>query len=211
MMSGRILQNPMSNFLVSDQIPIWLKISYTVFVAVLVPVYWQNYGPGNFLWFSDIALLTTTAALWLESPLLASTMTLSVVLLELVWNFDFFLRLISGASTIGLSSYMFDPKISLALRALSLFHVVLPTLLLWLVYKLGYDARALGLQTIIAWVVLVSSYCLTASSENVNWVRGLGKTPQIWMPAPLYLALMMILFPLVIYFPTHLLLRKLFD
>jgi len=198
------------NFLVGGQIPLWLKITYTLFVSVLVPSYWKQYGPGNFLWFSDIALLTTTLTLWLEIPLLASMMTLSVVLLELTWNIDFFVRLSTGVSLIGLSGYMFDPSIPKPMRALSLFHVALPVLLLWLVYRLGYDGRALAAQTVFAWAVLLCSYFLTGAAENVNWVHGWGKTPQTWMPAPLYLALLMILFPLVIYLPTHLLLRKLF-
>ena len=55
-------------------IPLWLKITYTLFVSSVVPVYWRRYGPANFLWFSDIALLVTVPALWLESPLLASMM-----------------------------------------------------------------------------------------------------------------------------------------
>jgi len=42
-----------------------VKIIYTLFVCILVPVYWRYYGPANFLWFSDLALLLTWAALWL--------------------------------------------------------------------------------------------------------------------------------------------------
>src|SRR6185369_13742330 len=130
---------------------LWLKIVYTLFICVLVPVYWINYGPGNFLWFSDIALLMTAAALWLESSLLASMMALSVIVLESVWIVDFVIGLIGGSSVIGLSAYMFDAKISLPLRALSLFHVVLPPLLVWLLYRLGYDTRALFVQIVLAW------------------------------------------------------------
>ena len=73
----------MGNFADPNSIPLWLKLGYTVFVAILVPVYWRYYGAGNFLWFSDLALFITLAAVWLESSLLAST--LSVGLLELVW------------------------------------------------------------------------------------------------------------------------------
>jgi hypothetical protein len=43
----------------SALIPLWLKIAYTLFVCILVQVYWRQYGPANFLWFSDIALLVT--------------------------------------------------------------------------------------------------------------------------------------------------------
>jgi hypothetical protein len=41
-------------------------------VSVVVPTYWRQYGPGNFLWFSDVALLASVPALWFESPLIAS-------------------------------------------------------------------------------------------------------------------------------------------
>lgn len=193
-----------------EQIPLWLKVSFTLFVCLLVPVYWAQYGPGNFLWFSDIVLLLTVPALWLESTLLASMSSLAVVVLEAVWIVDFFVRLIAGVSVTGLSSYMFDPKISLPVRALSLFHIALPLILLWMVHRLGYDSRALAAQTLLAWIVLPISYLLTERSENVNWVYGFRSQPQRWMPAQLYLALLMALFPLVLYLPMHFLLRRLF-
>jgi len=191
--------------------PLWIKISYTLFICILVPVYWKQYGPGNFLWFSDLALFVTAAALWLESSLLASMMALSVVVLESIWIIDFLIGLIAGSSVIGLSAYMFDSKIPLSIRALSLFHIVLPLLLLWLLYRLGYDRRALFAQTLLAWIVLPLSYFLTKPADNVNWVYGLSGGPQKWMPAPLYLVLLMIAFPLVLYLPTHLLLKRLFN
>ena len=189
--------------------PLWIKISYTLFICILVPVYWKQYGPGNFLWFSDLALFVTAAALWLESSLLASMMALSVVVLESVWIIDFIIGLIAGSSVIGLSAYMFDSKISLPIRALSLFHIILPLLLVWLLYRFRYDTRALVAQTVLACVVLPVTYFLTQPSENVNWVYGPGG-PQKWMPAPLYLILLMLAFPLVLYLPTHFLLKKLF-
>lgn len=191
--------------------PLWLKISYTLFICILVPVYIKQYGPGNFLWFSDLALLITAAALWLESSLLASMMAVSVIVLESIWIIDFLIGLIAGSSVIGLSAYMFDSKIPLWIRALSLFHIVLPLLLLWLLFRLGYDRRALLAQTLLAWIVLPLSYFLTKPADNVNWVYGLGGGTQKWMPAQLYLVLLMIAFPLVLYLPTHLLLKRLFN
>jgi hypothetical protein len=196
--------------LLNDEIPLWLKVSVTLFVCLLIPVYWVQYGPGNFLWFSDLALLLTVPALWLESALLASMILLAVGLLEVVWIIDFAVRLITGVYLAGLSRYMFNPRISPVIRVLSLFHLALPPLLLWMVYRLGYDSRALGLQTLMAWIVLPLSYWLTEPSENVNWVHGFRNKRQTFMPAPLYVALLMALFPLVIYFPTHLLLNGLF-
>jgi hypothetical protein len=78
-----------------------------------------------------------------------------------------------------------------------------------MVYRLRYNELALVAQTLLAWVVLLMSYWLVEPSENVNWVRGLDK-PQTWMPAPIYLLLLMIFLPLFIYLPTHLLLKELF-
>ena len=191
-------------------IPLWLKIAYTLFVCLIVPIYWRRYGPVNFLWFSDIALLTTVFALWLESPLLASTMALAVTLPELAWSLDFFFQRISGRSAIGLSAYMFDPAIPLNLRALSLFHLGLPVLLVWMVYRLGYDNRALIAQTLLAAVVLPLSRLFSDPRQNINWVYGFGKKQQGNAAGPWLVALLIVIFPVLIYLPTHLALAKLF-
>jgi hypothetical protein len=62
-----------------------VKGAYTAFVAVLVPYYLSIYGPANFLWICDIALLLTVAALWLGSRLLASMQLVAVLLPSFVW------------------------------------------------------------------------------------------------------------------------------
>jgi hypothetical protein len=192
-----------------ELVPLWIKLAYTLFLCVLVPVYWIHWGPRNFLWFSDIALLVTAVALWQESALLASMMTLAIALPELAWNVDFFGRLLTGRQVLGLSSYMFDATRPLGLRALSLFHVALPVVLIWLVHRLGYDRRAWAYQTAVALVVLPVTYWLTDPADNVNWVYGPGSKPQTWIDRRAYLALVMVFFPVVIYLPTHFLLRAL--
>ena len=111
-------------------IPVWLKLSYAIFVCVLVPIYWRHHGPANFLWFSDIALVVTLIAAWLESSLLASMQAVSVVLLELVWTIDFLARLIFMVEVTAITQYMFKREIPLFVRGLSLFHLWLPPLLL---------------------------------------------------------------------------------
>jgi len=194
----------------SAVIPLGLKIIYTLFVCALVPIYWRQYGPANFLWFSDIALLVLVAALWLENALLVSMMAISVVFFEALWNIDFFLRLATGKSFIGLSAYMFDPKIPSFIRSLSCFHIILPVLLLWLVHRLGYDHRAFVWQTIVALLVLPLSYLVSDPQENVNWVYGFGQNPQRILPAPLFVILLMLLFPLLAYLPAHVLFTKIF-
>ena len=191
-----------------EQIPLWLKVGYTAFVGVLVPIYWKHYGPGNFLWFSDISLLIGLPAIWLESALLTSIIALAILILDIAWNLDFFAKLLTNTSITGLSAYMFRRETSLLIRALSIFHVFFPFLIVWMLYRLGYDSRALGIQTLLAWILLPLSYFLTRRSENVNWVHGFGNEPSRWLAPQLHVLLLMILFPLVIYLPTHILLQE---
>jgi hypothetical protein len=191
-------------------IPLSLKIGYTLFVCVLVPIYWRQYGPANFLWFSDIALLALIPALWFENALLVSMLAISVVFFKVVWNVDLFVLLLTGKSLIGLSAYMFDSNIRLSIRGLSGFHIVLPLLLLWTLHRLGYDQRAFLWQTIVAVAVLPLSYLVSNRQENVNWVYGFGQKQQTILPGPMFVILFMVLFPLAVYLPSHLLFARIF-
>ena len=191
-------------------IPLWIKLVYTVFACITVVIYARQWGWANFLWFSDIALVLTVPALWLESALLASMMTLAVLLPEAFWNITLFTRLITGRRLGGLTDYMFDRGRPLYLRALSLFHVFLPPLLVWMVVRLGYAPAALWAQTLLAWMVLLLCYWITDPKDNINSVFGPGAGPQHRIAPPAYLALVMLFFPLAVYLPTHLLLRHLF-
>lgn len=183
-------------------LPIWLKLSYTAFVVVLVPAYVREYGPGNFLWFSDVALFLGLAAIWLEHPLLASTQAVAVVVPESLWIIEFVLRVTTGVRVVGLTDYMFDASIPQVVRALSLFHVWLPAVLIWVVFRLGYDRRAFAVQVALGSALLITSYVLTGPEENVNWVHRWGSLAGPW---PLVLSV--VAFPLAFYLPAHLVLR----
>ena len=41
-------------------VPLPLRLAYSAFMAVLIPVYWYFYGPTNFLYFCDLALILTS-------------------------------------------------------------------------------------------------------------------------------------------------------
>jgi hypothetical protein len=191
------------------RLPLWVKLANTGFLGVLVPAYWVHYGPANFLWFSDIALFLAVAALWSENAFLASMAAVSVTPLELAWVADFLLQL-AGAPSLGLAGYMFNPQQPLFIRGLSLFHLWLPFLLLWLVWRLGFDRRAWLALTAVAWVILPVCYFLTDPGRNINWVFGLGEKRQDWLPPGIYLAVLLLAFPLGVYLPTHLVLSWLF-
>ena len=105
---------------------------------------------------------------------------------------------------------MFDDSRALYLRGLSLYHLMLPPLIMFFLFRLGYDRRALLAQTLLTWVVLPLCYLVTDPAANINFAFGPGKGPQSFMPPLLYLTLEMVLMPTVIFLPAHLLLQRVF-
>ena len=204
----------------SSALPLWLKLTYTAFMVVLVPVYWANYGPTNFLYFCDMALFLTLAAMWSENALLASMAAVGIVIPQIFWCVDFSFEL-CGMHLSKMTSYMFDAHKPLFLRGLSLFHGWLPFVLLFLVSRLGYDKRAFKAWTglsvglcLIAYFLLPPAGAVLANPNlprNVNYVFGLDDAqPQHWMPQGLYLMVWMLALTVLFYVPSHLVLNKLF-
>lgn len=200
------------------RLPLSVKLGFTAFMAVLVPVYWANYGPTNFLYFCDVALFLTLVAVWTESALLASMAAVGIVLPQLIWVLDFAAGL-CGVKLLGMTAYMFDEKRSLFLRGLSLFHGWLPFLLLFLVKRLGYDKRAFPAWWALAWALILFCYTFMPAPTpapgtapvNINYVHGMSDdAAQTWMPPLAWLATLMAGLPALLYFPTHLALKKWF-
>ncbi len=157
-----------------------------------------------------MALLATVPGLWAESPLIVSAMTVAVGLPEILWNVDFLARLLTGRAPLGMAAYMFDRRLPRYLRGLSLFHVALPVLLVWSVARLGYDPRALLAQTVSGTLLMIFSYTLTSPTENINWVFGPGSKPQRRLPPLVYVTMLIVSFPVLVYLPTHFVLVRLF-
>ena len=190
-------------------IPDWFKFAYSLAVLAFILIYWRRYGPVNFLWFSDIALIGAAPAMWLESGLLSGVLACMVLLPEVLWNVDYLLRLILRRRITGLTEYMFDPSIPRWLRAISLFHVPLPLVLIWLVADYGYPEASLPYSIAAGALVLLLSYWLSPSSKNINWVFGLGGI-QHRLPPLVFLGLLLAAFVFVVFLPTHLLLAWIF-
>jgi hypothetical protein len=202
------------------RLPLLLKLALTAFLAVMVPVYYQHYGPTNFLYFCDVALLLAFISLWSERALPASMAAVGILLPQVLWCLDFLGELV-GVRLLGLTAYMFDPNRSLFLRGLSFFHGWLPFLLVFMVKRLGYDRRALWAWTAVGWgLCLVAYFFLPPAGTvladakipvNINYVGGFDDAKmQTLLPGPVYLAGWMAVLFGVIYLPTHLLLRKVF-
>ena len=202
-------------------IPLWFKLLYSAFVAVLVPLYWATYGPWNFLYFCDIALLVTAVAIWIENPLLISTQAVAILAPQMLWVLDLLARVVARVEITGVTAYMLEPSIPLYLRSLSLFHGWLPFVLFWLVWRLGYDRRAVVLQSAAAVVVLLVSYLFAPApppspldpnrAVNINYVYGFtDQQPQTLMAPWLWVLAMMALNIVAFYIPAHWVLARAF-
>jgi hypothetical protein len=113
---------------------------------------------------------------------------------------------------------MFNHENSLFLRGLSLYHGLLPFLLVYLVWALGYDRRALPAWTFLTWAVLQVCFLFMPSPNpdpgltpvNINYVWGLSDyAAQNWVSPAEWLIGLMIGLPLLLFVPTHFLLLRL--
>jgi hypothetical protein len=188
------------------RVPLWLKIAWSLWVAAWVPLYWRQYGAQNFLYFCDLGNFFVLVGLWLESRLIFSWQASGLLLFQTLYTIDLAGAILTCRHWIGGTEYMFDPHVPLFLRLLSLFHVVMPPLLLWAIWRLGYDSRGWKLQTLLTWVVVPINY-FWRPQFDVNFARGLFLREQHAMPGWLYLTGYLIVVPLVVYWPTHVALR----
>jgi hypothetical protein len=201
----------------ANTIPLWLKLAYTAFVVVLVPAYWYSYGPTNFLYFCDVALLLALPGIWLESAFLISMGAVGIAAIQTVWIADFLANLI-GAPIVGVTDYMFESHRSLFLRGLSLFHIWLPILLVVLIWRIGYDPRAFWAWSALSCVVLLICFFFMpppnpnpgSTPVNINYVWGFSdRHPQTWMPPKIWIAGLIVGLPIVAYAPAHFLFMRL--
>ena len=197
----------------NTKIPLALKLVFTAFMLVLVPFYWQAYGPTNFLYFCDVSLFLTLVALWTESPLLASIPAVGIVVPQLLWVLDF------GTGLFGLHSDRHDrvhvPREHPAVRARP---VAVPRLAAVPLAVHGAPPRLrparLAAWTAIGWALMLVCYFYMPAPPapadtpnlpvNINYVFGPSDSAmQTWMAPPLYLLLMLVALPALLWAPAH--------
>jgi hypothetical protein len=189
--------------------PLWVRWVSLAWLAVWIPVYALYWGWANFLHLCDVAVLLTCIGFARGDVLLLSSQAVSSLIGDLLWGLDASWTLFSNRHLMGGTEYMWDTRFPLWVRLLSLFHVVLPMLLLAALSRTGYDHRAFRLQCRIAAALLVASRLL-GPSRNINYTFADPIFHRAFGPAPVHLALIFAALTGVIYWPTNLLLARAF-
>jgi len=185
----------------------WFSLLWMV---VWLPAYFRVWGWANLLHLCDVAVILSFVGIWLANPLLLSSQAVNSLAAGFLWALDVGSRLTSGRFLIGGTEYMWDARFPLWVRLLSTFHIGLPLVLIWTLRWVGYDRRAFGWQAAIAAFLLIVSRFLSAD-VNMNYAYRDPLFHRSWGPAPAHLAMIFIPLVALIYWPTHLLLRWLFD
>jgi hypothetical protein len=174
-----------------------------------LPLYTWVWGWQNMLHICDIGVMVACLGLWFRQPLLISSQALLAPLVGLLWGLDVLWRLFTGHHLLGGTEYMWDAHYPLWIRLLSSFHLVLPFVLVWAIRMLGYDRRALALQTTIVAAVLIPSRLLSPQL-NMNYAFQDPLLHRAWGPAPVHLAVILAGCMAIFFCPTHLVLMRAF-
>ena len=180
-----------------------------LWLSLWVPAYASVWGFANFLHLCDVAVILTCAGLWTGSALLLSSQAVSSLVTDLLWDIDAGSRLLLGRHAFGGTEYLWDPSFPLAVRLLSLFHVVWPALLLWSLGRVGYHRRGFPLQVALASGMLVVSR-FAGPALNLNYAFRDPIFHRSFGPAPVHLAVSIVGLAALIYLPAHLALARLF-
>jgi len=184
----------------------WVAAAWMV---VWLPAYVKVWGWANLLHLCDAAVILTCAGLWVGSARLISSQAVSALAAGVLWTANILTRLLTGKFFASGSEYMWDARFPLWVRLLSLFHVLLPCALIWGIWKLGYERRALQVQAGIAAALIVASRFLPAEL-NMNWAYRDPLFGRTWGPGAVHVAMIWAGAVGLLYWPTHLVLGRIF-
>jgi sterol desaturase/sphingolipid hydroxylase (fatty acid hydroxylase superfamily) len=205
-----------------------LKIAYTAWFVVWCSSYLWWFGPQTMLWMCCIANTALLVGLWGNNPVILSFAGLAVLLAQILYAADLFSALLVDVHLSGATRYLFDSTQPAYIRGLSLFHLWTPPLLLALLWRFGYDRRALFLVVLCALIVFPICFVSFEPNRdtndrvrpavegrafdrdfNINWVHGFYDKPS---SDPGLRDLLRALFGylVVLVLPTHLVLRRIF-
>jgi len=183
----------------------WLALAW---LAVYLPTYALVYGFTNFLFLCNVGVILTAVGIWRGSPLLLSSQAVAAMVVCVAWWVDAGSRLLIGQHALGVTAYMWDPQYPLLTRLLSLYHVAWPFLLVACLRRVGYDPRGYPLQGAVAAAAILVSR-LADPALNVNFAYAEPFFGRSLGPAPVHVAVTILLLVGVVYGLTHRLLAAL--
>ena len=146
---------------------------------------------------------------WIEIAALAiELLAVAIIVVGVLWTVDVVSRIVTGSHLIGGTEYMWEPRWPLFTRLLSLYHVILPVLLVVILRRIGYDRRGYLLQSGIA-IVAIAIGRLFGPEANINHSYVEPVTKNTWGGAVTHVAVVAAALVGVVYPLTHLLLVKL--
>ena len=188
-----------------------MRAAVIAWLALYVPVYAHAYGGWHFLQLCDLSVLLACLGVLIDSRLLLSAQALGAPAVALLWLADLGWQAASGHYLHGGTAYLWDEAVPVAARLLSLFHLVLPLLLILYLRRRGYDSRALPLQAAIAAAAIAASWLWLRGAGNLNYVNAWPGGGVVLRGVPsVHVFATWLLLCLVIYLPTHLLWQRLF-
>lgn len=193
----------------NNPIPVPARIAFTVWMAVWVSIILSNQGPQNFFWLCNMAQFLILYGVWTGNRLILSSQAGMVTIVGTAWTLDFTTGLLAGGnSPLGFTAYMFSDELSLIARGSSLYHVGVPPFLIWLLWHVGHDRRGPWLQCLIGAAGILGGWLVTEPYRNLNWVYEPAGIEQVWMPTPAFVGLLLVLYPLILFFPGDWLVRS---
>lgn len=191
----------------SRPVPLPARIAFTLWMALWVPVVLTSQGPQNFWWLCNLAQFILLYSIWTSDRLLISSQAGTVVVVGIVWTLDFAGALLIGSSPFGITTYMFNDDLPIALRATSTYHIWLPAFMIWLCRRHGYDRRGPWLQCGIGTAAIVGSWIFGEPVRNLNYTVAPFGIEQTWLPQVAYIPLLCIGTALLLYLPGHLVVK----
>ncbi|NDY96806.1 hypothetical protein [Wenzhouxiangella limi] len=194
----------------TPRVPLPARLLFSLWMAVWVPVVLASQGPQNFWWLCNLAQFIVLWCVWNPRPLLLSSQAGTVVLVGLVWTLDLIAAIALGASPTGITAYMFNDDLPLALRATSTYHLWLPLFILWLCRsdRVGYDRRGPWLQCLIGSAAVVGGWWFGDPERNLNYTHAPFGIDQVWLPDGVYVGLLCLVMVALVYLPGHWLVRS---
>ena len=189
--------------------PTWMRWTSLAWFLLWFTAYWRTWGLANFVHLCDVAVILTCIGMWTNSALLISSQAVGVLIVDAAWALDAFWMICLRHPLFGGNEFLLDARYPLWVRLLTVFHLAMPALLLWGLVCLGYDRRGWALQCAIALPIFVLAR-FTSPDKNIDFAFTDPFLHRQWGPPPTHVLISWLFMVVVVYWPTHAALKRLF-